>query len=293
MNEYKTIDPASISQVDLHNLLLTAVAPRPIALASTIDAEGRVNLSPFSFFNVFSSNPPVVILSPSRGGRDNNTKHTLDNVYEVPEVTINIVNFAMAQQMSLSSTAYAKGINEFTKSGLNAIPSDTVKPPRVAEAPVSFECIVEKIIPLGTEGGAGNLIIAKVIRIHVQTNCVTHGKLDTQKLDLIGRMGESWYIRCSDEALFQIPKPLTSLGIGVDRLPQHIRHSTLLTGNDLGILGNMPEHTDTQHVNSFYEEIKKMHPSLDYALLHQLIKHAIEQNDLEKARLLTFLSLDS
>ena len=235
----KTIDPSSISQQDLHGILLTAVAPRPICFASTIDASGNVNLSPFSYFNVFSSNPPVLIFSPARSGRDNTHKHSYLNVKEVPEVVINIVNHAIVEQMSLSSTAYDRGVNEFTKAGLTEVPSEMVKPPRVGEAPVSFECTVQQTIELAEEPGAGNLIIAKVERIHLNDNYLTDGQLDTQKLDLVGRMGGSWYVKASGEALFEIPKPIRTKGIGVDALPDGIRESEVLTGNNLGRLGNL------------------------------------------------------
>ncbi|WP_435624631.1 flavin reductase family protein [Flagellimonas sp.] len=235
----KTIDPSSISQQDLHGILLTAVAPRPICFASTIDADGNVNLSPFSYFNVFSSNPPVLIFSPARSGRDNTHKHSYLNVKEVPEVVINIVNHTIVEQMSLASTAYDRGINEFTKAGFTEVPSESVKPPRVGEAPVSFECKVQQTIELAEEPGAGNLIIAQVERIHINENYLTNGQLDTQKLDLVGRMGGSWYVKASGDALFEIPKPIRTKGIGVDALPKGIRESEVLTGNNLGRLGNL------------------------------------------------------
>ena len=235
----KTIDPSSISQQDLHGILLTAVAPRPICFASTIDAAGNVNLSPFSYFNVFSSNPPVLIFSPARSGRDNTHKHSYLNVKEVPEVVINIVNHAIVEQMSLSSTAYDRGVNEFTKAGFTEVPSESVKPPRVGEAPVSFECKVQQTIELAEEPGAGNLIVAQVERIHINENYLTNGQLDTQKLDLVGRMGGSCYVKASGDALFEIPKPIRTKGIGVDALPKGIRESEVLTGNNLGRLGNL------------------------------------------------------
>ncbi len=235
----KTIDPNQISQPDLHSILLTAVAPRPICFASTIDKAGNVNLSPFSYFNVFSSNPPVMVFSPARSGRDNSLKHTHENVKEVPEVVINVVNHQMVEQVSLSSTAYAKGVNEFVKSGFSQVPSETVAPPRVGEAPVSFECSVEDVIELAQNPGAGNLILAKVKRIHINEDYLTDGVLDTQKLDLVGRMGGSWYVHANGNALFEIPKPIRTKGIGVDALPQGIRESEILTGNNLGRLGNL------------------------------------------------------
>ncbi|MEO0571464.1 MAG: flavin reductase family protein [Bacteroidota bacterium] len=235
----KTIDPSNIPQQELHGILLTSVAPRPICFASTIDKAGIVNLSPFSYFNVFSSNPPILIFSPARSGRDNTHKHSYLNVKEVPEVVINVVNHAIVEQMSLSSTAYDKGVNEFEKSGLTAVESQMVKPPRVGEAPVSFECMVNETIELATLPGAGNLIIAEVKRIHLNADYLTEGKLDTKKLDLVGRMGGSWYVKANGDALFEIPKPIQTKGIGVDALPRGIQESEVLTGNNLGRLGNL------------------------------------------------------
>ena len=227
----RTIDPTTISQQELHGYLLSAVAPRPICFASTIDKDGNVNLSPFSYFNLFSVNPPIMVFSPSRRGRDNTTKHTLDNVLEVKETVINIVNYDMVEQMSLSSTEYEHGVNEFEKAGFTQVPSDKVKPPRVGEAPVAFECVVEQVISLGDEGGAGNLVLAKVVKIHInETFLDAEGKLDTPKLDLVARMGGNWYCRANGDALFEIPKPIRTKGIG-----------TVLTGNNLGRLGNLEE----------------------------------------------------
>jgi len=235
----KTIDPTTIPQPELYSILSTAVAPRPICFASTVDAEGNVNLSPYSFFNVFSSNPPVMVFSPTRSGRDNSLKHTHQNVMEVPEVVINVVNHKMVEQMSLSSTAYAKGVNEFRKAGFTEIPSVKVKPPRVAEAPVSFECRVLEVVELGQIPGAGNLVIAQVDMIHINDEYLTNNVLDTEKLDVVGRMGGNWYIRAIKESLFEVPKPIRSQGIGVDALPKGIRESDVLTGNNLGRLGNL------------------------------------------------------
>lgn len=236
----KTISPSDISQPELHAYLLSAVAPRPICFASTVDKDGNVNLSPFSFFNVFSSNPPMLIFSPARSGRDGSMKHTHQNVLEVPEVVINIVNYPMVEQMSLSSTAYDKGVNEFEKAGFTQVKSDVVAPPRVGEAPVAMECTVTQVIPLSDAPGAGNLILAKVERMHIQEEYLAaDGQLDTQKLDLVGRMGGSWYTRSSGDSLFEIPKPVRNKGIGVDRLPTAVVNSVVLTGNNLGRLGNL------------------------------------------------------
>lgn len=236
-----TIDPKEISTGKLHSYLLGAVAPRPICFASTVDVEGNVNLSPYSFFNVFSANPPVMIFSPARRVRNNTTKHTLENVLETKEVVINIVSYPMVQQMSLSSTEYAKGVNEFVKAGLTEIPSQKVKPPRVAEAPVQFECKVNEVVELGKEGGAGNLVICEVVQLHINEVILdTEGKIDPVKIDAVARMGGNWYNRAK-EGMFEVPKPLSTLGIGVDALPKAIRLSKILTGNDLGMLANVEE----------------------------------------------------
>ncbi|MEZ4810388.1 MAG: flavin reductase family protein [Allomuricauda sp.] len=277
----KTIDPSLISQPDLHSILLTAVAPRPICFASTIDSEGNVNLSPFSFFNVFSSNPPVMIFSPSRSGRDGSLKHTHQNVQEVPEVVINVVNHAMVEQMSLSSTAYDKGVNEFVKAGFTQVPSEKVKPPRVGEAPVAFECTVTEIIELAQTPGAGNLIMVEVKLIHINEDYLTDGVLDTQKLDLVGRMGGSWYIHANGDALFEIPKPLRGKGIGVDALPKGIRESKVLTGNNLGRLGNLESLPSVSEIEMMVD--KKEVQNLTQKEIHVLAQQILEQGDTKKA----------
>jgi len=290
-----TIDPNTISTVELQQLLLTAVAPRPIALASTVDKNGNVNLSPFSFFNVFSANPPILIFSPARRAKDNTTKHTYENVKEVKEVVINIVNFPMVEQMSLSSTEYEKGINEFIKSGFTAIASDKIKPPRVAESPISFECIVENVIELGTEGGAGNLIISRVVKIHIRNEYKGNdGNLDTEKLDLVARMGGNWYCRAGKDSLFEIPKPIYSKGIGVDALPIHAINSKVLTGNDLGRLGNMAEKPSLESI----EKCKKIpeviaalqspDPEEKYKKLHSIVKKQLDNTNVEQALSILF-----
>ncbi len=288
----KTINPNEITQPDLHSILLTAVAPRPICFASTVDAKGNVNLSPFSYFNVFSSNPPVLIFSPARSGRDNTHKHSYLNVKEVPEVVINIVNHPIVEQMSLSSTAYERGVDEFTKSGLTPVASDKVQPPRVGEAPVSFECTVQQVIELAEEPGAGNLIIAKVELIHINENYLDdQGKLDTQKMDLVGRMGGSWYIRAAGDALFEIPKPIRTKGIGVDALPKGIRDSEVLTGNNLGRLGNLEKLPSEEEIKNVQEEdevrmmTKKLgqNPVKLRKQLHWLAQQVIGEGETAKA----------
>ncbi|WP_421801078.1 flavin reductase family protein [Flagellimonas sp.] len=277
----KTVDPTTIPQPELYSILSTAVAPRPICFASTIDAEGNVNLSPYSFFNVFSSNPPVMVFSPTRSGRDNSLKHTHQNVVEVPEVVINVVNHAMAEQMSLSSTAYDKDVNEFVKAGFTQVPSVKVKPPRVGEAPVSFECRVLEVVELGQIPGAGNLIIAQVDMIHINDDYLTDNVLDTEKLDLVGRMGGNWYIRAIKESLFEIPKPIRTHGIGVDALPKGIRESDVLTGNNLGRLGNLESVPSTVDIKTIIT--KEGVENASKTELHTLAKQLLEDGDTIKA----------
>jgi flavin reductase (DIM6/NTAB) family NADH-FMN oxidoreductase RutF len=256
-----TLKSSDLSPIQLQNYLQYAIAPRPICFASTIDKSGNVNLSPFSFFNMFSTNPPMCVFSPSRRVRDNTTKHTLDNVLEVKECVINIVNHAMVQQMSLASTEYGKEINEFEKAGFTMLPSQMVKPPRVAEAPVQFECIITEVISLGDNPGAGNLVLAEIKVIHIDENILDKdGKIDQEKIDLVARLGGDWYCRVTKENLFQVPKPLTTLGLGVDALPFGVRNSMVLTGNDLGMLGNVaalpsPEEIDDIAVLSEVKEV--------------------------------------
>lgn len=235
-----TIEPGSIPTSLLHSHLLASVAPRPIAFASTVDKDGNPNLSPFSFFNVFGVNPPIAIFSPARRVKNNTVKHTLENVIETGEVAINVVNFAMVQQMSLASTEYPRGVNEFIKSGFTPIPSEKIKPFRVKESPVQLECKVKEVIETGTGGGAGNLIVCEILLVHINENVMNEqGKIDQQKIDLVGRLGADWYVRASGNALFEVEKPLTTMGIGVDSLPDEIRLSNILTGNNLGQLGNV------------------------------------------------------
>ncbi|UXX78271.1 flavin reductase family protein [Reichenbachiella carrageenanivorans] len=235
-----TIDPKDVSTAHFHSVLLTAVAPRPIAFASTIDENGNVNLSPFSFFNAFSANPPILVFSPARRVRDNTTKHTLDNILKVPEVVINIVDYPIVEQMSLTSTEYGDGVNEFVKAGFTEVSSEHIRPPRVKESPVAFECKVLEVKPLGENGGAGNLVICEVVLAHVQDHLLTTDhKIDPTKLELVARMGGNWYTKTSADTMFEIPKPLSTMGIGFDQLPESVRHSQVLTGNHLGRLANV------------------------------------------------------
>lgn len=246
-----TLNTADLSPVQLQNYLQYAIAPRPICFASTVDAAGNVNLSPFSFFNMFSTNPPMCIFSPARRVRDNTTKHTLENVLEVKECVINIVNYAMVQQTSLASTEYARGVNEFEKAGFSMLQSTVVKPPRVAEAPVQLECVVKEVIALGDQHGAGNLVLAEVKVIHINEAILdAEGKIDQAKIDLVARLGGDWYCRVTADNLFKVAKPLTTLGIGVDALPVSVKNSSVLTGNDLGMLGNVEQLPSTEEIDS-------------------------------------------
>ncbi|MDO3644295.1 flavin reductase family protein [Mucilaginibacter sp. L3T2-6] len=235
-----TLKTSELSPVEVQSVLNCAVAPRPICFASTVDREGNVNLSPFSYFNVFSVNPPICVFSPSRRVRDNTTKHTLENIREVPECVINIVNYNMVHQASLASVEYPKGTNEFIKAGFTMLPSEMVKPPRVAESPVQLECLVKHITPLGDGAGAGNLVVAEVKLIHVSESVLgDNGKIDQRKMDHVARLGGDWYCRVTNDNLFEVTKPVRSIGIGVDAIPFAIRNSKVLTGNNLGQLGNV------------------------------------------------------
>ncbi|MEO1011008.1 MAG: flavin reductase family protein [Bacteroidota bacterium] len=281
-----SILPKNASTAQLHGYLLGAVGPRPIAFASTLDKEGNPNLAPFSFFNVFSADPPILIFSPARRVRDNTTKHTLENVLETREVVINVVSFDMVQQMSLASTEYPKGENEFKKSGLTMRPSDEVAPHRVAESPVQFECKVAKVEALGTNGGAGNLVFCEILKLHIATSILdVKGTIDPYKIDQVARMGGNWYSR-ANKGIFQVPKPLSQLGIGVDRIPENIRLSKVLTGNDLGKLGNVAHIPTGKEVEDFlgiHESIRNMRDLGDKERLHEKAKEYLEKNDTDAA----------
>lgn len=296
---YKELDPKTINTPELHGILLGAIAPRPIAFASTIDQKGQVNLSPFSFFNVFGANPPILIFSPARRGRDNTVKHSYENVKEVAEVVINIANYPMVEQMSLASTEYEKGVNEFVKAGFTEAASVKVKPPRVAESPVAFECKVQQVIETGTDGGAGNLVICEVIYIHLNDAILDeNGKIDPVKLDPIGRLGGNWYSR-SKNALFEVEKPLQKLGIGVDQIPDSIRYSNILSGNDLGKLGNIEQLPTAKEVAEMtqLDRIKKIitthadNAQQKKTALHEHAKVLIEDGKVLEAWKILMLSL--
>ncbi|EHQ26564.1 flavin reductase family protein [Mucilaginibacter paludis] len=259
----KTFDASSITPTEMQVFLHHAIAPRPICFASTVNKNGDVNLSPFSFFNVFSVDPPICVFSPSNKGRDNNTKHTLENVLDVPECVINIVNYDMVQQTYLTSKDYPRGVNEFSKAGFTELASETVKPPRVAESTVQLECVVNDVIALGKNGGAGNLVIAELKRVHVNEDILdANGKIDPYKIDLVARLGGDWYCRVTRDNLFKIAKPIdnTGLGIGVDAFPEAIKNSKVLTGNNLGLLGLIKTLPTVEEIEVFRksDEIKEM-----------------------------------
>ncbi len=284
-----SIIPQEVSTGKLHSYLLSAVSPRPIAFASTVDGLGNVNLSPFSFFNVFSANPPILVFSPARRVRDNTTKHTLENILITKEVVINIVNYDMVQQMSLSSTEYPDGVNEFLKSGLTEVASDIVKPPRVQEAPVQFECKVNDVIKLGNEGGAGNLIIAEVVKLHIKETILdADGKIDANKIDTVARMGGNWYNR-SREGMFEVIKPIKTRGIGVDALPLSIKNSEILTGNDLGILGNSESIPNVDEVKEYLSLMVEKSLDIQTSNKKKLEKQA--QNMLQEGTILDAFKL--
>jgi flavin reductase (DIM6/NTAB) family NADH-FMN oxidoreductase RutF len=284
-----TITLSDLSVMDRMAYLQAAVAPRPIALASTIDELGNVNLSPFSFFNLFSSNPPIIIFSPARKGRDNTTKHTLDNVLAVPEVVVNIVDFDMVQQMSLSSCEFAKGVNEFDKAGFTSIPSTLIQPPRVAESKIQMECKVLEVKSLGNQGGAGQLVIAEVLCMHINNSILNEQhKIDQTKINHVARLGGDWYSKVDTTNLFIVPKPNANLGIGVNALPDTIRYSKILTGNNLGMLANVtelptaiPGYTDERikNIGQYYSLNTE-----DYENeMHIYAKELLHQNNVETA----------
>jgi flavin reductase (DIM6/NTAB) family NADH-FMN oxidoreductase RutF len=286
-----TLNPKELATKDLHGYLLSSVGPRPIALASTVDENGRPNLSPYSFFNVFSANPPIAIFSPARRVRNNTTKHTLENVALTKEVVINVVSHSIVEQTSLSSSEFEAGIDEFVKAGFTPIPSDIVKPFRVKESPVQMECVVKEIVSLGTEGGAGNLVICEIVKIHVSEHILDEQQqIDPHKIDLVGRMGANWYCRASGEAIFEVQKPNSKIGIGYDQLPIRIRNSFILSGNDLAKLANFEKIPSEELVEIFKENTdiaKVLHAGFDdeetREELHKHAKHLLENNEVEAA----------
>lgn len=286
-----TLDPKELPVPKLHQYLLGAIGPRPIAFASTVDAEGRANLAPFSFFNVFSANPPILIFSPARSGRSNTTKDTYNNVKIVPEVVINVVNYDIVHQMSLASSPYSPGVSEFEKAGFTPLASDLIKPFRVAESPVQFECKVNEVVELGKEGGAGNLIICEVVKIHINEEVLdANGMIDQHKIDLVSRMGGNWYCRADQQSMFEIQKPITTCGIGFDALPSDIKNSKILTGNDLGHLAGIEVLPDETEVNEYkLLELSDLFVSLEdnpielERELHLKAQQLLQENKLEEA----------
>ena len=295
MKKFKTINPIDYSTKDLHKILLSSVTPRPIALASTIDTNGVVNLSPFSYFNVFSANPPVLIFSPANRVTDNSKKDTLINISKVKEVVINLVDYNIVEPTSLSSVYFEKNVDEFLKSGLTKMESIKVKPPRVLESPVSYECKVNDIISLGNNGGAGNLIICEVLMIHINEEFLNeNGDIDPLKLNLVARMGENYYLDVKKESLFEIKKPVGVNAIGVDSLPNHASESLILSMNDLARLGNIEEIPSLDLINQFKEvnDIKKIISLPDQVekikILHLRVKEFLNNDDLNSAVLTLF-----
>ena len=292
--------PKELTVAKMHHYLLGSIGPRPIAFASTIDENGQANLAPFSFFNVFSANPPILIFSPARSGRTNTTKDTYNNVKAHPEVVINVVNFDIVEQMSLASSPYPAGESEFVKSGLTPIPSDLVKPFRVKESPVQFECKVNQVIELGTEGGAGNLIICEVVKFHIDERYLDENQLiDQQKIDLVARMGGNWYCRANEHAMFELEKPITTCGVGYDQLPQDFLQSDVLSKNLLARLAGIEEIPNETDVNEYkLMELSDLFLSLDgqpkelELALHKRAKILLEQNNLKDAWL-TLLSFNN
>lgn len=286
-----TLDPKDLPIPKLHGYLLGAVGPRPIAFASTIDENGVNNLSPFSFFNVFSAAPPILIFSPARNGRTNTTKDTYNNVKAIPEVVINIVNYDILHQMSLSSSPYAPGVDEFVKAGLTPLASETIRPMRVQEAPVQFECKVNQVIELGDQGGAGNLVICEVTKIHIHEEILGEdGMIDQYKINLVARMGGNWYCHANEASMFEVAKPLTTVGIGFDQLPEDIKASSVLNANDLAQLAGiavLPNETDVNdykllELSDFFLSLEDEPAQLEQAL-HNKAKELLIENKLEEA----------
>lgn len=298
MSSFTSFNPYDLTTRERHGHMLSAIAPRPIAFVSTMGIDGSINLAPYSFFNAFGSNPPTLIFSPSRRVRDNSLKDTLRNVKEVKECVVNIVNFKMVEQMSLASAGFEYGVSEFEKAGFAEIPSETVRPPRAKEAPVQFECKVKEVIETGKDGGAGNLVVCEITKIHIQNDVMTDGKIDIRKIDLVGRMGGNWYVRASNDALFELPGLKDAKVIGIDALPERIRTSERLTGNQLARLGSLPhlpskealkqfeQHPDTQLMFKRFQHNDQAHN--EHLLLNSVEEYMIS-NQIEEALMLLML----
>ncbi|MDX2135609.1 MAG: flavin reductase family protein [Saprospiraceae bacterium] len=280
------IDPNQIATPDLHQFILGAVAPRPIAFASTVGADGEPNLAPYSFFNAFSSNPPILIFSSNRRVRDNTTKDTLRNIRETGEVVINVVPYSIVRQMAIAGVEFEAGVSEFEKAGLTPLKSEQVRPFRVAESPVHMECVVEQILPLGDQGGAGNLIICRIVLMHIHEGVLTDkGRIDPNKIDLMGRMGRFWYARASGEAVYEIVQPAEQIPLGFDALPTGLRHSTVLTGNNLAQLAGMTAWPAPEEIRALKETDPRVQKALQaqdpQIALHLYAKELLDQNSVE------------
>lgn len=292
-----TVDPAHAGDIrELHELLLGAVSPRPIAFASTIDIDGNVNLSPFSFFNVVSTRPPILVFSPNRR-RDKTTKHTLDNILETREVVINTVSYDIVQQVSLASSDYGKGVNEFVKAGFTQVKSERVRPPRVKESPVSFECRVLEVKQLGSDGNSGNLVICEVLLIHISESILDEQRrIDPRKIDNVARLGRNYYCRVNGDNIFEVPKPVIPAGIGFDQLPPAIRNSTVLTGNDLGRLANIDKIPTREEVVAFsgsYHENLAVAGSDRQLAIHRKAQQLLSDGEIRNAWLLLLSSMEN
>lgn len=276
-----TLNPKNLTIPALQKYLQNAIAPRPICFASTIDKNGNPNLAPFSFFNIFSSNPPIAVFSPAYSGRTGASKDTLLNVLEVPECVINVVTYNMVHQTSLASSPFAKQVNEFEKAGFTQLKSDLVKPFRVKESPVQFECNVIEVKELGKQGGAGNLVICEIIKIHIDESVLNEAnQIDTLKIDLVARMGDNWYCRANGDALFEVQKPITSIGIGFDAIPLTIKSSTILTGNNLGLLASVEALPTFKEISEFKKTIK---PFKSISELHKYAQSLLNANKVKDA----------
>ena len=276
-----SLNPKELTIPVLQKYLQNAIAPRPICFASTISKDGKPNLAPFSFFNIFSTNPPVAIFSPAYSGRTGAAKDTLLNVKEVPEVVINVVTYNIVQQTSLASSPFPKGVNEFEKAGFTPIASELIKPFRVKESPVQMECKVMEIKELGTEGGAGNLVICEIIKIHIDESVLNEAQqIDTRKIDLVSRMGDNWYCRANGDALFEVEKPIMTIGIGIDSFPDSIKHSKVLSGNNLGLLGSIEALPNTNELNEYKTGLKKFNTETEK---HQFAQTLLEANKVKEA----------
>ncbi|MGV0980319.1 flavin reductase family protein [Empedobacter falsenii] len=284
MQHTKSFEP-NTRQFD--DIFKHAISPRPICFASTIDKDGNVNLSPFSFFNMMGQNPPICVFSPLRKMRDGSTKHTLENIWEHPECVINIVNYNMVQQQSLASVEYPKGVNEFVKAGFTELPSELVKPPRVAESPVQFECKVREVISVTDQPGAANFVIAEIVRMHVQEDLLDENdKVSPYDLDLVARMGGDYYCRVIPESIFEVEKPTRTIGLGIDQLPDEVKHSNYLTGNNLGQLGNVEKLPTNEMIRNFKEQLTErldIQKFKSAEVRHQVAAKLLEQGDVNGA----------